>query len=531
MTQEFHIQTSLPDEIVRGRIFDFQITVQNCLEKRLQKIFPVFDLPETLELLSEPEPFALEAKERKTLYLRALPLAGGRSVLWLRLAGSEFPIAFDIAGPGFYGGDNHSHSQYSDGVNTIEENAQDAYRNKYSAWLWAVEHNNDEQLPETRRVTASYGGKFLSLSATEITTGYQYRPTTPSGERRGHALVYGYKGVPQLVITRRGEGHDWQDSIDEVTRAGGLYYLAHPFDETYPFDDVYEWSGYTGIEVWNGSVHASHENSRRAFTLWDQKNMLGERRYLGIAGTDGHTCEKIGGLGLRGYLKALTADQAHQLLRTGFSYGTNGPDLRFSVEGGMMGSTVSLPQAGEVTVEYEAHTRYGTLTQVRILGCLVTGKMEDYDAERAVLYERILSGDRGCCGSLSIPVSQPMFFRMEVKSTEAMPGSITGAGPEAGRGFAFSNPVWVTVGEADTARRIRALRYDGKPLRPERERFGVSSLTVDGEFQTSRLSVDAGAGTVSLNVIRASRDLELLEITVSAGGEESGFTYLLRRKQ
>lgn len=539
MVRYVEIRADFPEQIRRGDVFEFTVTVTNTYGAALDGLKAGFGVPATMELLSwEKDAFSLKDGESTTLRVRALALSGGRRALELQIRqGGTLCTAekydVDISGAGYYSGDPHSHSVYSDGTDTLEENAAAAYGTKQASWVWATEHNNAAQSADTQAITQSYGGSFLHLSGTELTTGYTHNPSTPSGQARGHALVYGYDGVPRLIIDQKGGEYDWQACIDELTGSGALMYLAHPFDSSYPFEDAYAWSGYTGVEVWNGSVHASHENSRKAFRLWDQKNMEGTQRYYGTAGTDAHSSEKVAGLGLCGYLEELSSDELMHMLRSGGFYGSNGPELRFSVGGTAMGSQLTLAQAGEVRIDFEAYTQTGTLTSIRILGFPITGSIEDYDEAAAVLLELDLSGEETAyySGSVTAEVTKDCFYRMEVKSTDPMPGSATGAGPEAGKGFAFSNPVWVTLGESDTRCDIRAIRYHGAAMKPVQERFGVQSLTLEGAFKPQALVFDAGEANVEVSCQQITDSLYLADVIVSAGDNKNVQTYLIRMTQ
>lgn len=533
LRQYVAVSVRIPENVSRGENFQLEITLENTFGTPLNGMSLRLEPPETMELSVEDVTLDLHAGEKKTLRVEALALAGGRRDLCLQLTHANFEarllFPLDLSGAGYYGGDNHTHSVYSDGVDTVEENADSVYENRNMSWIWASEHNNNAQAAEAARVTGRYAGRFLALSATELTTGYTHNPTTPSGEKRGHALIYGLDAVPNLVIDQRGGVHDWQASIDEITEQNGLFWLAHPFDATYPFEDAATWSGYTGVEVWNGSVHASHPSSRQAFQFWDRVNLRGERHYYGTAGTDGHTSEKVGGLGVRGRLEELTGDEVLRLLKEGAFYGTNGPDLRFSVNGAPMGGTVTLSQPGRVNLDFQAYTQDGTLTGIRLLGYRVTGDETDYETARTVLLDLDLTGEdtQFYQGAVQAEVPCDMFFRMEVKSTTA--SGTTGAGPETGTGFAFSNPVWVELTDTDTSRRIERIFYNGTELTPKPERFGVTVLEIDGAFYPEKLSFQAGGAQTSNKVISQSSGLEqLVDVTVTAGGGSAVTSYLVR---
>ncbi|WP_010277746.1 hypothetical protein [Paenibacillus senegalensis] len=52
--------------------------------------------------------------------------------------------------------------------------------------------------------------------------------------------------------------------------------MAHPFDQTYTFLTPYQWRGFTGIEVWNGTWHGLDQGvNEQGFRFWDEINIRG----------------------------------------------------------------------------------------------------------------------------------------------------------------------------------------------------------------------------------------------------------------
>jgi hypothetical protein len=524
--KQIDIDVIFPSSINRGETFEFTVVLRNEFNVMLEGVSIEIISPAAVKLLSNSSIVIgiLDVGEEKSFPVKALAVYGGREIVRVELASTDLTIAkdfaLDISGLGWYGGDNHSHSNNSDGVNTVEESAESAYKKWNLSWLVHSDHNTNVQAAEAEAVTAKMKGKFISISATEITTGYPYKPTTPSGDPRGHGLVYGYKDIPTLVITEKDGSFNWQDSIDQVVNAGALFYIAHPFSKAYSFEDVYSWRNYTGVEVWNGVAQASHDINKKAFEFWDKINIRGEKKYYGIAGTDGHSIRKIGDLHTKGMLDMLTVDNIFHLLKTGQFYGTNGPDLRFSINGVGMGNTLTIKQAGNITIKLEAFSKDGNLINIKVLGYPITGNIDDYNLGE-VVFEKDLAGMNTdfFSTSVSINISQNMFFRLEVKSENCTPGPVR-PGPETGTGFAYSNPVWVEIGSEDTSLDIRNISYGGVGAATEADGFGRKILKVSTRsFDVNALIVDSG-GTVTKSFTEVSHEesdvIGLLDINVSA---------------
>ncbi len=533
ITRYLHCSMEFPEQITRGECFEFTVALKNSYGTALNDLELNFTEPDTIEILSQtPAVASVENGETVVVTLQALALSDGRRNLTVNVSQSgtlltSLTKAFDVSGAGYYFGDSHTHSTYSDAGSRLSSNADYAYTNRLASWLWATEHNTTEQATEAAQITESYNGKFLHASGIEVTTGYKYKPVGDYGDPRGHALVYGYDGVPTIIVTEKDGDHDWQDSIDEITDAGALFFLAHPYDENYTFEDAEEWSGYTGVEVWNGSFRPDNAVNQKAFKLWDMKNILGEKHYYGSTGTDGHDKTVIAAVGLTGYMDTLTESELFEMMSTGQFYGTNGPAIRFTVSGAEMGSEVTLSQAGDVTIEYEAYTETGVLTCIRVLGYPITGNSEDYDAQAATLLELDLcdQNTNTYSGSLRFTVPQNYFFRMEVETTNQLNADGTPGGLD---GFAYSNPIWVTIGDTDTRREISSITYNGVSVVPQQERFAVASLTVSKPFQSESLCFDAGNADVCAVYTKVTDDLYLADVTVTAGEASSVQTYLIR---
>ena len=530
------LQLRLPETIKRMDAFTAQLIIRSCCGQPLEGLTLRLTLPQTLALRSGETVRTLDPLMPGTaagLPLELLALAGGRRMLSVSLECADFrhmwQFPVDISGRGVYSGDNHTHSTYSDGSASPEENAAGAYRNWNNSWIIFSEHNNDAQKALLPEIAAQYNGNFLPLSATEITTGYIYHnPPTPSGEKRGHALAYAYPGLPRLVIDGPDGAFTWQSSIDHVMQSGGMFFIAHPYDQTYPFETPERWRDYTGIVVWNGSAHALAEANQRSFALWDRRNMLGGRHYSGIAGTDGHSARRVGSLFTRAELEALTPAEVRSALENCRCCGSNGPDLHLRINGASLGQTVRLAGPGMVRIEYEAFSPYADLTLLRILSCPVTGKDEDPVPHRRTVFSLSLDGG-WVHGAVCVPVDTPTFFRMEVTSRRSF-RSGTPICPEADTGFAFTNPIWVELDGTEPEAFTPELFYGGEPLDITPERYRVRSISVGGSFDPALLTVKNAAFSVCFTPVSGETLEGLLELTVSVGTRSVRETLLVRHK-
>ncbi len=191
-----------------------------------------------------------------------------------------------------YPGNIHIHSLYSDGSGSISEILADAAAAGLS-YVVISDHETLAGLPQE----ATYDGVTL-LVGSEINRLHSHYlaldincPVEPNEDN------------PQLVI-------------DRVRDAGGLGFIAHPFEKGSPYIEkgkAYPWIqwpvfGFNGIEIWNYSSHwrgrhpslfrtlyfflinrkgAMDSPPREVLRLWDCYNLHGHR-ITGIGSSDAH---------------------------------------------------------------------------------------------------------------------------------------------------------------------------------------------------------------------------------------------------
>jgi hypothetical protein len=191
-----------------------------------------------------------------------------------------------------YPGNIHIHSTYSDGSSGIKQIALFAARAGLS-FVIITDHETLEGLAEE-----GLRSKVVTLIGAEIN-----RP-------HSHYLAFGLKELPAP------DPDNPQKVIDAVCAAGGLGFLAHPFEKGSPYlekGQAYPWKhwpvfGFTGLEIWNYSSHwrGLHPSLLRTIyyffcnrkaamrgappellALWDCYNLSGHR-IVGIGGSDAH---------------------------------------------------------------------------------------------------------------------------------------------------------------------------------------------------------------------------------------------------
>lgn len=354
-------------------------------------------------------------------------------------------------GKGYYVGDAHTHSTLSDGHDTLKNNFQSVY-NKGHAWILQTEHNFDPSQKKYATRAARGLDKFVPVVGNEITTFF------------GHMLEYnttymhpaGYSGhMWDIMAAIKPDVAGWQDIMNTIIKEDGLCYIAHPF---YTGDGRWIWpgfemdptkvdyyKGFTGIEVYNADSHEYNKHkewTEAAFELWDRYNLKGEQHYYGISNTDGHTKDIVGSTGNALHIDELTEENIINSLRYGTFYGTNGPEIRFTVGGASNGQSLKLPQSGKATLKLRVADQYSHLTKVVLYKYTIGGDVDKAYKNRSVT---VLFDDADGSEGLhyfeynqKIDVKNNEFYRVMVYSQSSLYGDT-----EFNGGFAFTNPVWI----------------------------------------------------------------------------------------
>lgn len=357
----------------------------------------------------------IPANDTMDVEIKLVALYGGRGINKVLVVDSsanayESSFAASVIGEGWYAGDNHTHSKYSDGVGTIAENVQAGY-NAGLSFMTATDHNTIAQRPDVIAENAKYQDMII-MTGEEVTTS------------RGHALAYN-TGVliPWSLAT-----YTEQEIIDSVNNTAtqygpGYMYLAHPYYPGLPWRDM-SVVNYNGLEVWNGFYHALHSVNTQTFADWDSLNVLG-RHIRGISNSDAHNPSIVAKNYIMAYLTEFTEKEIIKVIRDkGWYYGTNGPRLAFEAEGKLMGSSVKVPASGrQVTVNLEVYSN--SEQDIDYIRLVKNGiEVQRYTPSSAAQYT----------DTYTFNAQRGDFIRMEVK---------------AGTGFAYSNPIWFDAGSAD----------------------------------------------------------------------------------
>ena len=261
---------------------------------------------------------------------------GGNTPVTVKLFNHEECIGEDtkyvfIDRPGWYSGDIHTHSIYSDGKNTIYYNMV-ASQNKGLSFIIATDHNTINHYQECAKLSSE---TFLVLPGIEVTTSY------------GHILaLFSEKNINFSTASSLNSA---QNIINEINKNNGLSFIAHPFLTAYPW----KWKdteNMTGIEVWNLHLTSKTKETEESMKWWDEKLCEG-KIYYASTGSDTHETKTIASSFIGIYIEKLSKENIYKSIKNGMFYCSNGPEIYIEAEGIKMGGICHVGKGRNINIE------------------------------------------------------------------------------------------------------------------------------------------------------------------------------------
>jgi hypothetical protein len=197
---------------------------------------------------------------------------------------SEFPPTRVAGrGRGWYRGDCHVHSVYSNGGELTPEQLAAGAREAGLDFIATTEHNTSD----AHGAWGSHANELLVILGQEVTT------------QTGHWLALGID-PGQVVDWRYGVRDDVVDRhLDQVHQAGGLCVAAHPHAPYASGVFMYPYRGFDVVEVWNG-LWTSHRpwnaDNEAALAEWGRglaAEIHGRRWRPAMGNSDTHLEDQI----------------------------------------------------------------------------------------------------------------------------------------------------------------------------------------------------------------------------------------------
>lgn len=295
---------------------------------------------------------------------------------------------YNGAASGWYMGDLHQHTTFSDGKQTVDEVLFSNINNGLH-YGFLSDHNSASGLAEWvqgNRFVSAYDAVgepifFKALRAVEVTTDYGHFQSLGIGNVFEQADISEAKGDDPVA--------DITDMMEEIVRSGGIAQVNHPFATAllgFHYWDIVE--KFDTYEVWNGLYEPNANENLAAKEKWFElltRHAAGEIKYLpATGGSDNHSIlgyytaryanlTTAEGRYTDSYLRrgvysgipatvlhiegALTEEKIMTAIKNGNSYMTNGPMIVASVGEVGYGETVSLQGASSITIDLSVFSR------------------------------------------------------------------------------------------------------------------------------------------------------------------------------
>ena len=347
----------------------------------------------------------------------------------------------DMAAKGWYSGSTHVHMNYAGNLHNTLDNLMMMSDAEDQDIVNEQIANKDNRILDHHVFVPGGGAHPISTPERILVVGQEYRPPF-----YGHVFMFGLEDHLISPFTTGYEGTAieslYPSNTDMFLKAkaqGATVGYVHAFfgnsdplegalggakgfmvDAALGTTDAVEWSGAGRAGFF--PVYAAWNNGLRVTAVGGEDSIsnLHASKLVGSVRTYIHTGER-----------GLTMDAWFEGLRAGHAFVSTGPLVEFTVDGAIPGETVNLPEQGG-TVELRAWVR--SITPIERLILVWNGD---------VIEEVLLEGNRHeaeMSRTLSVSGSGWYHLRVEGRSDERFP-------LDADFAQAFTNPVWITVGD------------------------------------------------------------------------------------
>jgi len=479
-------------------------------------------------------------------------LAGGREPFRAYVYENGAEVAYDIAslsviGAGYYKSETHNHSTRSDGTNAYEENVLEGFATKNLSYAFSTEHNqyNYWNYKKALDTSAMYNPQQFVVYG----TAGEY--TTP----QGHVNIYelnndvstqsaGAANQPFWNEASRPAAYEfvsengaataagWNKLINlSVNEQGGYLYINHPNDPTYYVKDelIKDMRGFTGMEIWNGAQTCFDTVTLHQRNSWDKVNSIGWGHVIGQAGTDAHGSVGYGTIQKVAYLSELSHDEIVRVVADGNAIGTNGPEVRFDINGAPLNGT-AVVEDGKASFNIDVYDPMGDILVVKLIKNVVSGEFTTDNREETVLYEKADGAEAiGAWKYNEIrDVLDGEFYRVEVTTAKTPYGSLssngtTTQGEGSNMGWAFTNNIWIETEGTSNSTNISEISVDSETIEIEELDTGIMYLRGLGELALSDITVVSDGEAV----VTENNGIITITVTADDGTEATTEMYLV----
>ena len=544
----YMLGTESTDDITVKVSFDNTAPVKGDTVKVTAAVRNASDSDKSVSVMLKPGYFAapldadtktadIPAGETANIEFTYKLLEGGREPFKAYVYEDGTEVAYDceslsVIGSGYYKSETHNHSTRSDGVNAFEENVLEGFTTKNISYAFSTEHNQYNYWDYQKAVDTSalYNPQqFVVHMASEYTTPRSHAnvysldldfSTKEAAEE--NALFWSGASRPTAftLISEDGENvsaEKYNEFIDRVVNEqGGYIYINHPNDPTYYCKDeqLQDMRGFTGIEIWNGFQTCFDYITLNQRNSWDKINSQGWGHVIGQAGTDAHSSVAYATVQKVAYLDELTRAEIDRVVADGNAIGTNGPEIRFDINGAPLNGTAVTADA-KAMFNIDVYDPMGDILEVKLVKNKVSGEFTVDNREEIVLFEKADDAIGEWKYNELRDIADGEFYRVEVTTAKSPYGSISSYGtsfetPGADMGWAFTNNIWIETEGTNNSTNISEISLDSENVELMELATGIRYLCGSGEITLEDITVKSDGEAVITN------DGDLITVTVTA---------------
>ena len=427
--------------VMPGSVFETTVTLHNVGTGSLSGVPVKLSCPNYIFVDGDTLTVDLEAGASTTVNVNVIATQAGRA----KITGAAYDNggnqiveaesdSLSIAGPGYYAGDHHTHTELSGHGRrgTLSEVVSAAYESGLS-WIGYYELEADsEEYTEGQIDSATHShGDFLVVPGVE----------TGEGMGNHHLVAFDTDAHPRSDYGEWIDDHGYwvlQDAVDEFVSDGGIVILPHFFinyDITKSISMFRSLRDDVAMELFYSNLEIDSMPYKVTVNSWNNINVRGQQKLYALGSSWYIDPETVGDRYTKGYMTSLSEEAFYTMLRSGNYFVTNGPEVYFTLGSSQMGGDISVAE-GDKALCKVAVSDDSPIETIKVLRYVITGVMDNEIKDE--VWSVDLTGQHVTSYQASVLLDmmtdEDYFYRVEVVTEKSNRG--------ADKGLAFSNPIW-----------------------------------------------------------------------------------------
>ena len=427
--------------VIPGAVFETTVTLRNVGSGALTGVPVKLTSPNYIFVDGDTLTVDMAAGASDTVNVKVIATQAGRATITGTAydnAGNQIVAAesdtLSIAGPGYYAGDHHTHTELSGHGRrgTFSDLVTVAYE-KGLSWIGYYELEEDsEEYTEGQIDSLTHShGDFLVVPGVE----------TGEGMGNHHLVAFNTDAHPRSDYGEWIDDHGYwvlQDAVDEFVNDGGLVVLPHFFinyDITKSISMFRSLRDQVAMELLYSNLEIDSMAYKVTLNSWNNINVRGQQKLYALGTSWYIDPETLGNSFTKGYMTDLSEESFYTMLRSGNYFVSNGPEVYFTLGSGQMGGDVSVAAGDQLLIRFAASDDV-PLESITVLRYIITGVMDNEIKDEVVTIDLKGQNVTSYQGTVLVDANseEDCFYRVEVVSEKSNAGDV--------RGLAFSNPIW-----------------------------------------------------------------------------------------